>query len=206
MATRWYRAPELILLEKDYGPAIDMWSVGCIFAEMLGMMKQSAVTYLDRKPLFPGKSCFPLSPDTNARIQANGFPVSKDDQLAKIFEILGTPDDSDIAFVTDPKALTYLKSFSPIKRCNLSIKYPGASEQAINLLNKMLQVNPYFRISVDDALEHPLFAKLRNVEKEKIALTPVFIDFEEQDLDEDCLRQVFLQAVKLIKDDPELRK
>ena len=30
VATRWYRAPELILLEKDYGPAIDMWSVGCI--------------------------------------------------------------------------------------------------------------------------------------------------------------------------------
>ena len=57
VATRWYRAPELILLEKDYGPAIDMWSVGCIFAEMLGMMKQSAATYLDRKPLFPGKSC-----------------------------------------------------------------------------------------------------------------------------------------------------
>jgi mitogen-activated protein kinase 1/3 len=68
VATRWYRAPELILLEKDYGPAIDMWSVGCIFAEMLGMMKQSAATYLDRKPLFPGKSCFPLSPDTSARI------------------------------------------------------------------------------------------------------------------------------------------
>eukprot|EP00826_Nyctotherus_ovalis_P018912 TRINITY_DN1574_c0_g1_i11.p1 TRINITY_DN1574_c0_g1~~TRINITY_DN1574_c0_g1_i11.p1 ORF type:complete len:283 (+),score=75.53 TRINITY_DN1574_c0_g1_i11:176-1024(+) len=30
VATRWYRAPELILLEKDYGPAIDIWSVGCI--------------------------------------------------------------------------------------------------------------------------------------------------------------------------------
>lgn len=63
VVTRWYRAPELILLEKDYGPAIDMWSVGCIFAELLGMMKESAATYLDRKPLFPGKSCFPLSPD-----------------------------------------------------------------------------------------------------------------------------------------------
>jgi len=79
VVTRWYRAPELILLEKDYGPAIDMWSVGCIFAELLGMMKQSAPTYLDRKPLFPGKSCFPLSPDRHARIQANGFPVAKDD-------------------------------------------------------------------------------------------------------------------------------
>lgn len=114
VVTRWYRAPELILLEKDYGPAIDMWSVGCIFAELLGMMKSSAVTYLDRQPLFPGRSCFPLSPDRHARIQANGFAVSKDDQLAVIFEVLGTPEETDIAFVTDTKALSYLKSFQPI--------------------------------------------------------------------------------------------
>lgn len=67
VVTRWYRAPELILLEKEYGPAIDVWSVGCIFAELLGMMKESAPTYLDRKPLFPGKSCFPLSPDHESK-------------------------------------------------------------------------------------------------------------------------------------------
>lgn len=79
VVTRWYRAPELILLEKDYGPAIDMWSVGCVFGELLGMMKKSAATFLDRKPLFPGKSCFPLSPDQNARLQQNGFPVAKED-------------------------------------------------------------------------------------------------------------------------------
>lgn len=79
VVTRWYRAPELILLEKDYGPAIDMWSVGCIFAELLGMMKESAPTYLDRKPLFPGKSCFPLSPDKHAKEERKGFPFSKND-------------------------------------------------------------------------------------------------------------------------------
>jgi hypothetical protein len=62
----------------------------------------------------------------------------------------------------------------------------------------MLQVNPYFRITVDDALEHPLFAKVRKMEKEKIAETLVFIDFEERDLDEDSLRQLFLQAAKQI--------
>lgn len=39
VVTRWYRAPEIILLEKDYGPAIDIWSVACIFAELLAMMK-----------------------------------------------------------------------------------------------------------------------------------------------------------------------
>ncbi|XP_044278519.1 mitogen-activated protein kinase 7 isoform X1 [Varanus komodoensis] len=45
VATRWYRAPELMLSLHEYTQAIDMWSVGCIFAEMLG-----------RKQLFPGKN------------------------------------------------------------------------------------------------------------------------------------------------------
>jgi mitogen-activated protein kinase 1/3 len=62
VVTRWYRAPEIILLEKDYGAAIDMWSIGCIFAELLGMMKTNSSTFMERRPLFPGKSCFPLSP------------------------------------------------------------------------------------------------------------------------------------------------
>eukprot|EP00307_Rebecca_sp_RCC1486_P009513 CAMPEP_0119406022 /NCGR_PEP_ID=MMETSP1335-20130426/511_1 /TAXON_ID=259385 /ORGANISM="Chrysoculter rhomboideus, Strain RCC1486" /LENGTH=405 /DNA_ID=CAMNT_0007430079 /DNA_START=60 /DNA_END=1273 /DNA_ORIENTATION=+ len=44
VATRWYRAPEIMLSWKEYTKAIDVWSVGCIFAELLG-----------RKPLFPGK-------------------------------------------------------------------------------------------------------------------------------------------------------
>ena len=79
VVTRWYRAPELILLEKEYGPAIDVWSVGCIFAELLGMMKESAPTYLERRPLFPGKSCFPLSPDKHVKEERSGFPFSKND-------------------------------------------------------------------------------------------------------------------------------
>jgi mitogen-activated protein kinase 1/3 len=35
VVTRWYRAPEVILIEKEYGPAIDVWSAGCIMAELL---------------------------------------------------------------------------------------------------------------------------------------------------------------------------
>ena len=52
--TRWYRAPELILLEKDYGPAIDMWAIGCITGELFSMIKEpgSSSTFLDRQPLF----------------------------------------------------------------------------------------------------------------------------------------------------------
>ena len=54
IATRWYRAPEIILLEKDYGPAIDLWSIGCITGELFSMIKENAPTFLDRKPLFTG--------------------------------------------------------------------------------------------------------------------------------------------------------
>lgn len=44
VATRWYRAPEIMLSFKRYGPAIDVWSIGCILAELLG-----------GKPIFKGK-------------------------------------------------------------------------------------------------------------------------------------------------------
>lgn len=79
VVTRWYRAPEIILLEKDYGPAIDVWAVGCIFAELLGMMAENAPTFLDRQPLFPGKSCFPLSPAPDIQESRKGFPFSNSD-------------------------------------------------------------------------------------------------------------------------------
>ncbi|XP_028766017.1 mitogen-activated protein kinase homolog NTF3 [Neltuma alba] len=46
VVTRWYRAPELLLCCDNYGTSIDVWSVGCIFAELLG-----------RKPIFPGSEC-----------------------------------------------------------------------------------------------------------------------------------------------------
>lgn len=37
VVTRWYRAPEVILLEKEYTKGVDIWSLGCVFAEMLWM-------------------------------------------------------------------------------------------------------------------------------------------------------------------------
>lgn len=101
VVTRWYRAPEIILLEKDYGPAIDIWAVGCVFGELLGMMKENAPTFMDRKPLFPGKSCFPLSPAKGSQEQRKGFPFSSNDQLAVIFAFIGTPDEDQKSFVTD---------------------------------------------------------------------------------------------------------
>ena len=64
VVTRWYIAPEVILMNDFYSYSIDMWSVGCIFAELLSMMEQNFPDAFSRVPLFPGKSCFPLSPGT----------------------------------------------------------------------------------------------------------------------------------------------
>ena len=150
VVTRWYRAPELILLEKDYGPPIDVWSVGCIFGELLGMMKENAPTYLDRKPLFPGKSCFPLSPNNKLTEKRKGFPFSSTDQLNIIFQKLGTPNEDDRSFVTDQKATEYLDAFPDCERVDFNEIYKGGGEDALDLLNKFLQFNPYFRITLDD--------------------------------------------------------
>lgn len=199
VVTRWYRAPELILLEKDYGPAIDMWSVGCIFAELLGMMKESAPTYMDRKPLFPGKSCFPLSPDKHVKEERGGFPFSKNDQMAVIFEVIGTPSDEDKSYVTDTKALEYLAAFPPRPRVDLHSLYPGAGDDAIDLLSRILVFNPYFRISVDEALNHPFFRKVKKVEKEVSAEVAIQIEFEKEHLDRKKLRQLFLEEVSYFK-------
>jgi mitogen-activated protein kinase 1/3 len=46
-----------------YNEKIDVWSFGCIYGELLQMMKENAASFLDRKALFCGKSCFPLSPN-----------------------------------------------------------------------------------------------------------------------------------------------
>lgn len=62
VVTRWYRAPELILLEKNYDEGVDLWSLGCILGELLGMMKSNCENPTFRCPLFQGSSCFPLSP------------------------------------------------------------------------------------------------------------------------------------------------
>src|SRR6218665_192963 len=57
VATRWYRAPELMLFKQKYTGAVDIWSLGCIVAELLG-----------RQPIFPG-----LFISTHFIIRAHSF-------------------------------------------------------------------------------------------------------------------------------------
>lgn len=135
VATRWYRAPEIMLAFRGYTTAIDVWSIGCIFAElMLG------------KPLFKGKDYV--------------------DQLNKILEVLGTPDDETIGRIGSSKAQAYIRSLPRKKTVPFSKVLPLADHQAVDLLTKMLSFDPARRITVIEALEHPYLATYHDVSDE----------------------------------------
>ena len=103
--------------------------------------------------------------------------------MAIIFGLIGTPTDDDKSFVTDGKALEYLESFPMQKRADLKIKYPGAPPEALDFLYKILVFNPYFRMSLEDSLAHPLFDKVRRPQAEQYIGKPIELEFEKMNLD-----------------------
>ena len=102
VCSRWYRAPECILLEKNYGQAMYMWSIGCIFAELLHFLTPEAYkpktseSKLDSRYLVPGDTCYPLSPGKGE----DGQLVSFKDQMRHILDVCGKVDEYDKAFIS----------------------------------------------------------------------------------------------------------
>jgi mitogen-activated protein kinase 1/3 len=164
VVTRWYRPPELILLQ-DYSTPVDVWSCGCILAELLSMQAESVDSHQKRKPLFPGKSCFPLSAD-----MPNCFQ-DKLDQLNMIFDVIGTPSEADTAKLGDVRK--YLRRFPPKPAQPLRTLYPGADAVALDLLARMLNFDPLQRIGVDEALAHPYLQAVRDPAREVVAPQPI---------------------------------
>ena len=117
VATRWYRAPEVLLTYKKYTGAMDMWSVGCIFGELLL-----------RKPLLPGTDANHqielilnlLGSPTEADIESIPNPRAKE----KVLRMAKRPAKGFEAIFKDanPHALDLLKrllEFNPEKRCTV---------------------------------------------------------------------------------------
>ncbi|KAK6923397.1 Protein kinase domain, partial [Dillenia turbinata] len=123
--TLWYRPPELLLGATKYGPAVDMWSVGCIFAELL-----------HGKPILPGKN--------------------EPDQLNKIFELCGSPDETNWPNVSSMQWYNNFKPNRPLKRRVREV-FRHFDRNALELLERMLTLNPEKRISAKDALDAEYF-------------------------------------------------
>ena len=176
VVTRWYRAPELILIQP-YTSAVDIWSLGCILAELLSMQDGSVPGYQDRAPLFPGGTCYPLSGDS-------GVADERLDQLSVIFKVIGTPPPEDIAAIG--KANEYIKTLGNIKPKRLQDLFPVADPSALDLLEKMLKFNPEHRCTADEALQHDFLKGVRRNEMERTAekphISPEFLNSLEIDL------------------------
>ena len=124
----WYRAPDILLGNENYERSVDMWSVGCIFAEMvLGNI------------LFKG--------------------YSEKEQVRKIFEILGTPTEK-----TYPMYMEYSEwkkeTWEVYHPQDLKKFLPTLSDDGLDLLKKLLELDPEKRILSADALQHPFFKDL----------------------------------------------
>lgn len=202
VVTRWYRAPELILIQNNYTSAIDVWSLGCIFGELMTLLKDNYVNAYDRKPLFPGKSCFPLSPpkDQSSIPKTNhGYPVDYRDQLNLIFDVIGTASDEDISFISDQHAKEYLKSFGQKAKRNLKERFVGSTEESLDLLSRMIEFNPNKRITIKECLEHEFFKNVRNPRMEKTSNYKLNLDYENLDLSLDELRKRFVEVIEKFK-------
>jgi len=197
VVTRWYRAPEVILLQQKQATltAVDMWSVGCIFGELLQMIQENCSTVWKRGPLFPGDSCFPLSPKRHKK-KKNAVYQSHFDQIRVIFEVMGTPKKEEIAALDDKQARAYLEDLPKSKGQDLKEMFPSFldDKHGLDLLQKLLRFDKTKRITVREAMQHPFFQRVRDVDLEAAHPRCKF-DFEAVPMNKEQLRHQILGEV-----------
>jgi len=149
VATRWYRAPEILLGSTCYTKGVDIWSVGCILAELLS-----------GSPIFPGSSTMN---QLDRILQVTGRPSEED------IEAINSPFTTTM-LESLPPANTRIK-FSDL--------FPHSSKDALDLLNKCLQFNPQKRITCEEALSHPYLSEFHDPADEFVCDRTITISIDD---------------------------
>ncbi|XP_054461930.1 mitogen-activated protein kinase 15 [Anoplopoma fimbria] len=136
VATRWYRAPEILLGSSRYTKGVDMWSLGCILGEMLL-----------GKALFPGTSTI----NQIEKIMSAIPHPSPEDILAIKSE-----------YGSSVIQRMLLKPQVPLE----DLLQPSVPSDALDLLRGLLVFNPDKRLTAEQALQHPYVARFHNPAKE----------------------------------------
>jgi len=133
VVTRWYRAPEVMMCDGSYDLAADMWSVGCIFAEMMN----------GGLALFRGENW-----QDQLRLISRTFEVASTSEIA----------ESCMAFIRNVHP--DMATDSPLRLEDL---VPTCSDQAIDLLRQLMTIEPLFRLTAPQAIQHP-FLELERID------------------------------------------
>ena len=149
VATRWYRAPEILAGSSTYSEPVDLWSLGCIFGEMLG-----------GKPVFSGASTLN---QFEKIIEVLGMPSEEEvDALQSPF--INTMLESMKFADPQPQRKTVEQQREAWAKI-----YPSADENAIDLLVQLMQFAPTRRMKALDGLRHPYCSQFHDADSEILA-------------------------------------
>lgn len=131
VATRWYRAPELLVGDTSYGKPVDVWAIGCLFSEML-----------NAEPLFPGDS----------DIDQMGLIVSCLGNL--------THSHTEV-FLRNRLFTGFRLPTPKGEPQTLEAKIPSVAPRAMSLLKGCLDLDPGKRLTCTELLQHEFFTQNR---------------------------------------------
>ena len=124
--TIWYRPPELFFQARMYGGKVDIWSCGCVFGELI-----------------------------SRAVMFGAYPDTEINMVKLICEKVGTPTEDNWPGVTKLKGYVTPTEIQPLRtRDYWNIPYRAIGELGVDLLIKMLMLDPRKRLSAEDVLRH----------------------------------------------------
>nr|WPC85274.1 extracellular regulated protein kinase [Mytilus coruscus] len=184
VATRWYRAPEIMLNSKGYTKSIDVWSVGCILGEMLS-----------NRPLFPGKHYLD---QLNHILGILGSPSQEDldciiNEKARGY-IQSLPYKPKVSWSrlyprADPKGVDSSNETNQVIIPANILKCPWGFTCKMTCT----------RITVEQSLEHPYLEQYYDPADEPVAEEPFTFEMELDDLPKERLKELIFQETLDLK-------
>lgn len=123
-----------------------------------------------------------------------------------IFNVLGTPSEAEMEFITNSKALEYIKSLKKKPKIPFSKIYKDANPLALDLMERMLTFNPAKRITVEESLAHPYLKSLHNPKTEAKCSRIFDFEFEKEKFTKGTLQESMFREYQIYRPDLKTRQ